>query len=65
MSKPNSIRPIIRTTEKHLRYQTPFASKQIEMISKVQAEAAKVGDERTIDIMAIIKRRIIRRQVTK
>ena len=65
MSTPNSIRPIIRTTEKHLRYQTPIARKQIEMISKVQAEAAKVGDERTIDIMAIVKRRIIRRQVAK
>ena len=65
------IRPIIREVEKHLLDTKADEQEQIEIVSRAQAEAAKLGKgyERTMNfsmnVLAIVKRRIIRRQVTK
>jgi hypothetical protein len=61
------IRPIIHAAEKHLLDTKADEQEQIEIVSRSQAEAAKLGKgyERTMNVLAIVKRRIIRRmQVT-
>jgi len=58
-NQPEPIRPIIRATEAHVMKFLPAARMMI--ISKAQELAAANQDERTIDILAIVKRRIIRK----
>ena len=63
MTNQPSIRPIIRATEETLEKNYSDFSKQVAIVSAAQAEAAKMGKgyEYTLDVLCIIKRRIIRK----
>ena len=69
MSDQVTFREKVLAAEALANIATPDLSRQIEIISVAQSEAAKSADAATknvIDILAIVKRRIIRRmQVTK
>jgi hypothetical protein len=60
-NQPEPIRPIIRACEAIFTQSNPNASSDelIAIISRAQAEAAKLGYETTITTLAIMKRRII------
>ena len=55
----------VREIEKYVKAHNDNPNEQLQILSAAQTEAAKTGDEWTINALAIAKRRIIRRQVTK
>ena len=58
-----TFRQQVRAVEKLVKLETDDQVLQIDFISQAQGQAAKFNDERSIDILAIAKRRIIRKQV--
>jgi hypothetical protein len=61
MSDKMTFREKVRTVEKMVEIATPDLIDQLRIISRAQEMAAANQYERSIDILAIAKRRIIRK----